>query len=341
MSGGAERVISVLVNSLASKYRIEIICLRNKEVFYDITPVVTITSLPDSNWLKKIILLRNTVRESQADAILAFMRNVYEFTILASIGLGLRIIPCERVDPKIAPFFSKIVRCLVLPLASRFVVQTDEMKGYFREGIRKKTIVISNPVDDKFLGRKVPFFEREDVIISVGRLSPQKDFLSLIKAFALISRQFPTYSLVIYGEGPQRQELEKQIEDLNLKDKVKLPGRNNEIYKKLSKSKLFIQTSKFEGMSNAVIEAVCAGLPIVTTAVSGARQLVKEGINGYIVSVGDVDEIVRKVVRLISDNNLLTEFSLASYSMRDMYRIDTISKQWERLINEVICDEKV
>lgn len=339
MSGGAERVISVIANALASKYYIEIICLRDKAVFYEIVPSVVIKSLPDCGWTKKFILFRKALRESQPDVVLAFMRNVYEFTILSSLGLGLSIIPCERVDPKIAPFLSKIIRGIVLPFASRFVVQTEEMKDYFRKGIREKTVVISNPVDDKFLGNLVHVDDRKDVIISVGRLSPQKDFVTLIRAFAIVAERHPSYSLVIYGEGPQRNELEGFIDKMGLKNKVTLPGRSNEIYKELSKARVFVQTSKFEGMSNAVIEAICSGLPIVTTEVSGARQMVKEGKNGYIVSVGNVEEVVDRIELLLNNKDLFAAFSSASYSMRESYQIDVISSKWESLINEVICNE--
>lgn len=336
MSGGAERVISIIANSLVTKYRIEIICLRDKLVFYQFNKSITITSLPDCNWAKKFILTRKALRDSKPNVVLAFMRNVYEFTLLASIGLGLPIIPCERVDPRIAPFFSKVVRGALLPFAHRFVVQTEEMKEYFPKSIQKKTIVIPNPVDDSFLGETVLMSERDDVIISVGRLAPQKDFTSLIKAFASFADRFPSYSLVIFGEGPQRKELEELIERLNINNRVRLPGRSNDLFNQLSRAKVFVQTSKFEGMSNAVIEAVCSGLPVVTTEVSGAKHMVKDRENGFIVSIGNVEGIANRIVYLLSNQDLLASYSSASYNMRDSYRIDTISSQWECLINEVI-----
>ena len=335
LSGGAERVISVVANSLSLEYQVEIICLRNKDVFYEIAPSIRVLSLPDCSWVKKFILLRKVLAESHTNVVIAFMRNVYEFTMMASLGLGLSIVPCERVDPKIAPFFSKIIRGLLLPFASKFVVQTDEMKDYFRKSIQKKTIVIANPVDDSFLREPVAFEDRDDIIVSVGRLAPQKDFKTLIRAFSFISDQFPSYSLVIYGEGPQRDELQSYIKSMGLEERVKLPGRSNEIYKELSKSKVFAQTSLFEGMSNAVIEAVCSGLPIVTTAVSGAKQIVKENVNGFIVGVGKDGEVANRIEQLISNISLLKRFSEASYNMRDLYRIESVSEEWKILINEV------
>jgi glycosyltransferase involved in cell wall biosynthesis len=104
----------------------------------------------------------------------------------------------------------------------------------------------------------------------------------------------------------------------------------------MRKSKIFCFSSDYEGMSNALLEAICVGLPVITTNVSGASELVQNGVNGFIVDVRNEEQMVYAMNILLSDADLMTRFSSVNRSQASKYSIDTIVNQWEHLITEVI-----
>ena len=157
-----------------------------------------------------------------------------------------------------------------------------------------------------------------------------------IKAFAKVSERFPDWKLVIFGEGPEREALELIVERLKVKDKVSLPGRSENIIDELKKSKVFCLSSIYEGMSNALVEAICVGLPIVTTKVSGTEELIKDGENGFIVNVGDKEAMAKALVKIIEDENLQNLFTEKNKAQAIKFETNTIVDQWEDLVNSVV-----
>ena len=158
----------------------------------------------------------------------------------------------------------------------------------------------------------------------------------MIRAFAKVADEFPDWQLVIFGEGPLRESLELIVESLEMKDRVLLPGRTGHVIEELRKSNIFCMSSDYEGMSNSMIEAICVGLPIVTTDVSGVKELVENGKNGVVVPCGDVDKLGKTFSELMSNERLMEEYSRNNYSKKELFRIDTIVNQWEQLIHQVI-----
>ena len=178
--------------------------------------------------------------------------------------------------------------------------------------------------------------ERFNRIISVGRLYPQKDQKTMIEAFAKVSKKHPDWKLVIFGEGPERGALELLVERLKIKDKVSLPGKSENIIDELKKSKIFCLSSIYEGMSNALVEAICVGLPIVTTKVSGTEELIENGENGFIVDIGDKDTMAMAMTKLIEDENLRQQFAEKNKAQAVKFETNAIVDQWEELVNSVV-----
>ncbi len=252
------------------------------------------------------------------------------------------IIASERLDPAAMSTTRKILKRLLLPYADWLVVQTQSIKDYFPESIQKKTSIIYNPVVTEVFREidngqlKIENEGKLNRIISVGRLYPQKNQKMMIWAFAKVADDFPDWQLVIYGEGPLRAELEFLVSSFKLQDRVLLPGRTEHVIEELRKSKLFCMSSDYEGMSNSMIEAICVGLPIVTTDVSGVKELLENGINGVVVPCGDVDKLSKTFSELINNEGLMKEYSNNNYSKRELFRIDSIVNQWEQLVNSFI-----
>lgn len=340
-SGGSERVMSIVANKMQERgYEVEIICLNDQIVFYPINEGIKIThveveagtkSLP-----KKLWWFRKYIQKTQPDVVIAFMVSVYTVTLLALMGIGIPVISSVRNDPAYSNLRKKITRKLLLPRSAHVVVQTQQIKKFFNKSIQNMTTVIYNPVNEKVF--KLQPSNKENRIISVGRLYPQKDQKTMIEAFAKVSEHHPDWKLVIFGEGPERKALEKMIQDprFKIQDKVVLPGRSENIIDELNKSKIFCLSSVYEGMSNALVEAICVGLPIVTTKVSGTEELIKNGENGFIVNIGDKDSMAKALTKIIEDENLQNQFAEKNKAQAIKFETNTIVNQWEVLVNSVV-----
>lgn len=340
-SGGSERVMSIVANKMQERgYEVEIICLNDQIVFYPINEGIKIThveveagtkSLP-----KKLWWFRKYIQKTQPDVVIAFMVSVYTVTLLALMGIDIPVISSVRNDPAYSNLRKKITRKLLLPRSAHVVVQTQQIKKFFNKSIQNMTTVIYNPVNEKVF--KLQPTKKENRIISVGRLYPQKDQKTMIEAFAKVSEHHPDWKLVIFGEGPEREELEEMIQDprFMIQDKVFLPGRSENIIDELNKSKIFCLSSIYEGMSNALVEAICVGLPIVTTKVSGTEELINNGENGFIVNIGDQESMAKALIKIIEDKNLQNLFAEKNKAQAIKFETNTIVDQWEVLVNSVV-----
>lgn len=341
-SGGAERVVSLLANKMVERgHQVEIICLKFNDVYYqtDSRVKVTLAMQQTKNRLTEVFWLRKYLKQQKPDVVIPFTEGVYCFTILSLLGTGIPIIASERLDPAAMSTTRKVLKRLLLPFADWLVVQTQSIKEYFPESIQKKTSIIYNPVNDEVFHQiengelKIENEGRLNRIISVGRLYPQKNQEMMIRAFSKVADKFPDWQLVIFGEGPLRAELEFLVSSFKLQNRVFLPGRTEHVIEELRKSKIFCMSSDYEGMSNAMIEAICVGLPIVTTNVSGVEELVKDGINGFVIPCGEVDEMANSFQRLMNNEHLVNYFSSNNIVNRKLFRIDTIVNKWEVCCN--------
>ena len=338
-SGGSERVISILANELRTRgHDVTIVCLNKQLNFYTLNNKVIVRyaekEVHSKSLLKKMMWLREYSRQYNPDVAIPFMTAVYCVTILSLIGTSIPIIASERNDPRKTPWVRKIFRLVLLPLANILIVQTTGIKDYFPKFIIKRTTVIYNPVSDQVFNLPRP--QKENRIISIGKLYPQKNQKMLIEAFSKVSEKFKDLELFIYGEGPLRQQLTELIKKLNLEERVFLPGVDDNIIVKMNNSKLFCMTSNYEGMSNALIEAVCVGLPIITTDVSGAKEIINNGVNGEIVGVGEIDELATTISRLLSDEERMNRYSEVNRSKAELFKKESVVDQWENVIKKVV-----
>jgi glycosyltransferase involved in cell wall biosynthesis len=182
-----------------------------------------------------------------------------------------------------------------LPFLSKRSAKTVAVSGGLREQLvdrwganASKTICIHNPVFFPPVAA-VPTAEelagREDVILAVGRLVAEKDFTTLLRAFARLNR--PNARLIILGKGPQQAKLEAEVIRLGIGDRVEMPGYSREPWNHYARAKCFVSSSSSEPFGNVVVEAMAYGLPVVATACDGPQEILKHGVHGRIVSIGD------------------------------------------------------
>lgn len=337
--GGSERVMSIIANSLASRgYEVGIICCRGTESFYplqDVNVYYIDRDNPNLSFIKKSRCLRKYICQQKPDVVIAFMTAVYCFTLASLIGTGQKVITSERIDPKKSVWWRKLVRSIFLPLTDFHVVQTEEIKKYFSRSIQNRCSIIVNPVVETVFEKKdIPKTKR---FINVARLSGQKDQKMLIDAFEIVHSQYPDYTLSIFGEGPLENELKQYIRNKGLDNCAFIEGTSTEIVDEMRKSFAFCLSSLYEGMSNAMLEAICVGLPIITTNVSGVSEIIEVDSNGVVVPVHDTNKFAQAMCKLIENPQLVEAMSKNNIAKgSEMFSCDAVTNKWESVIKMVI-----
>lgn len=338
-AGGAERVISLLANSFCQKgYEVEIVCINKHLVFYPIDEKVKVWFAEDEvkslSILKKLFWLRNHIKNDRPDVVIAFMLEVYCVTLASLIGVSVPVISSERIDPHFFGRAKGLLRWLLLRRTTHLVVQTVRIKDFYSAKLQSRTTIIPNPVTDKVFSLTPTLKQKR--IIAVGRLAYQKNYPMMFRAFAKVHHDFPDWQLVVYGNGPQKDEIRGVIERLGMEGHIILAGKSDHVVEEMNKSSLFVMSSDYEGMSNALLEAVCVGLPVISTDVSGARDLITEGVNGYIVPVGNERALTLALSSMLSSPEKMDEMGRQSKALAPRFREEQIVGQWEELIKKVV-----
>ena len=338
-AGGSERVMSLLANTFAQKgYEVEIVCINKHLMFYPIDEKVKVWFAEDEvkspSILKKVFWLRNHIKNDRPDVVIAFMLEVYCVTLASLIGVSVPVISSERIDPHFFGRAKGLLRWLLLRRTTHLVVQTVRIKDFYSAKLQSRTTIIPNPVTDKVFSLTPTLKQKR--IIAVGRLAYQKNYPMIFRAFAKVHHDFPDWQLVVYGNGPQKDEIRGVIERLGMEGHIILAGKSDHVVEEMNKSSLFVMSSDYEGMSNALLEAVCVGLPVISTDVSGARDLITEGVNGYIVPVGNERALTLALSSMLSSPEKMDEMGRQSKALAPRFREEQIVGQWEELIKKVV-----
>ena len=342
--GGAQRVISILASRMVQKgMDVEIVTYLDAPVLYPIHSEVKITCVQKETEKKSLISnllwLRSYFKEN-AEIVLSFLAPFNMIALVATMGLRVPIVVADRNDPAKVPGNKviRIARDILYVFADQVVVQTEANKAYFKV-LSKKTTVIYNPVDLKEYTGLALKSEKDKIIVSAGRLMPQKNQKMLIDAFSAIMKKFPEYQLVIYGEGNYREELESYVKALKLEERIFMPGSVTDLYDKMKSAELFVLSSDYEGMPNALIEAMCMGLACVSTKVSGATDLIQDHKNGLLTEVDCQEEFEGAILELIENPEFVEKFAKLSVELNEQLELSKIMEQWIAFINKIIAEK--
>lgn len=328
--GGAERVAVRLAGYIVDKgYRCEIITLsKPSEKEYTVPVGVERSYIQSRNILK----LRNAIKESYADILLIMDTPICVFAIPACIGLSIKTVVSERSAPEQfeGRNITRIVSRFLMRFADGFVFQTDEVKKYYSKKLKGKGVVIPNPIQVDELPRPYEGMERDKKIVSVGRLKSVKNHKMLIEAFGAICKDYPDFSLTIYGEGELRQELEGLIAQKQLEDRILMPGNQPDVLNRIRSASIFVMSSNYEGMPNALIEAMSIGLPCISTDCpsGGARSLIESGKNGVLIPVGNKEALISALRDLLNNPIKAEGLGREALSIRNSLDIEKVGKMW-------------
>ena len=349
VSGGAERVMCELCNALAERgHEIHLITQEeqkgstyylSKEIIMETTSVKT--KVRGLRGVLRNRKLHKILKEGNFDVAVSFITEMNVLSIIASKNTGVPIVVSERVDPNVYNgTFIGILRSIIYPHADGFVFQTDEAKHCFSKKIQNAAAVIPNPLVD--MTEQKTNYSTSNKIVAVGRLSKQKNYPFMLRAFSEFIKSYPNYSLEIFGTGDLKTELEQLSIDLKCNDSVKFMGIKNDVHKYMKDADIYLMTSDYEGISNALAEAMAIGLPVVSTNCrgGGASFLVKTEENGYLVDCGDLDKFISKMEMLASNEDLRRKIGTNATQIKDMLRKDVIFDQWEKYLTIVAYANK-
>ena len=347
--GGAERVVTNLANYFINNNDVTIVSIKSYEPEYHFDERINIVTLDSSEkqnkvfkLVKRIFKLNKIIKVRKPDIVLSFLPEPSFLMLLIKNIRKIKVIVSVRNDPKVEykNKFYNIAMKLLYPKADGFVFQTEDAKSFFSKKIQNKSTIIMNPLNPEFLIDRFTGIRKKE-IVAVGRLFKQKNHELLIKAFSIFHKKHPDYILTIYGEGPLKGQLEKLIGSLKIADCVNLPGLEHDIKNKIYQSSIFVLSSDYEGMPNSLMEALTLGLPCISTdcPCGGPRALIKDGINGILTEVGNVEMLAEKLLMIIENKELLNY--LSENTQKYIKDIDPrkINKEWEEYIKHVLNKE--
>jgi glycosyltransferase involved in cell wall biosynthesis len=343
--GGAERVISQLANHFADNGYQSILLtsfvteneykLNNKVQRISIEQEQIIQSRLKRN-ISRIKAIRKICKEKKPSVIVSFMAEPNFRAVCATMGLKTKVIVSVRNDPayEYGGIF-KYVGKYILPLADGCVFQTRDEQRWFPQMLQRKSAIIFNEVNQQFFEEK---WVGGDSIVTLGRLTQQKNQSLLIRAFSMIADEFPQITLEIYGEGNLKEELQNEIDNLKCRDRISLRGMTKEPVKVLKNSAMFVLPSNFEGMPNALLEAMSVGVPCISTdcPAGGSKMIIRDGENGLLTPVNDEKSLAYNMKKILEDKSYAKQLAENARIDAKAYHPDLIFKQWEEYILGVI-----
>ena len=345
ISGGAERVFSDISSKLSLKYDVSILSFDSKtdEPFYRINKEIKLIKTTDSlqgisikalSLFKRIIFLRGIVRSHGYDTVIGFNFSIYFLLAIGLIGLPVKVICSEHstYEGFSKNFFSPVLLRLISNLPIKFAVVSEHAFKTFPKKIQEISKIIKNPISIPF-NEKLNFEDKENTILSVGRLAEEKNHLDLLKSFKLISSKIPNWKLKIIGSGPLESQIKFFIETNYLEKRVELIKEVKNIELEYQKAKFLVMTSRYEGFGLVIAEALSCGLPVILFENWNSSNLIINAINGIVISNNSqqIKNLSIEMEKLAQNDNSLKE--LAKNCTKPIGHADeTIIKGWEKLI---------
>ena len=344
-NGGAERVTCNLANYLVGRgHAVNILTMSDVESSYDLSPDVSRTILLKNkehksflyNSIIRIVRLLKYLRCSQTDIIVVLLPVTTILLLSMKWFSKSRIIAAERSLPSV---YSNKIQSLLKKVAYRadgWVFQNEEQKKWYERAGVQKGVIIPNAINSSFI--KLPYDNKRNCdIVIVGSLTRPKNHELLISAFSIISKEYPEHRLVIYGKGEKLAELQSFTKRMGITDKVNFAGYSTNVGERIINSCLFVLSSDYEGMPNALMEAMALGLPCISTDCDGggAAFLIEDGVNGLLVPKGDVDALANAMRRMLSDRKLAESCGRNAHKICERLAPEKVYGQWEEFIKEV------
>jgi glycosyltransferase involved in cell wall biosynthesis len=335
--GGMERVMAELLKNFSARDGVElhlVLIGKSREIVYDIPETIFIhkPDFPFVNQRRKrdtirtLFFIRKTIKKIDPDTILSFGEMWNNLVLLALKGLSNPVYVSDRSQPnKDLGRVQNFLREKLYPSAAGYIAQTEKAAEICRKKEWNQNIrVIGNPV------RKVkhdPSTEKENIVLTVGRLIPTKHIDMLIRMFTDLN--VPDWKLVIVGGNAKRmnllEELQELVDELGVSDRIFLEGERKNVDDYYNKAKIFAFTSSSEGFPNVIGEALTSGLPVVAFRdTPGLSELITHGVNGFLAPFESRENFQKYLSELMTDDGLRnrlaekTSLNIGNFSVQDI-----------------------
>lgn len=290
--------------------------------------------------LRRVWALRRLIRELRPHVVLGMMTTASVLAIMAARRLPTRVIATEHTHPPsqaLASMWEKLRRRMY-PRAHAVVTLTSGTASWLEQHVPGcKVAVIPNavrwPMESGEPMLAPPPREGRMRVLAVGRLHPHKGFDVLLRAFAQLVEYFPEWDLVILGEGDERGTLQRQIDESNLSGRVSMPGRVGNLSDWYEQSDLYVLSSRVEGLSNTLIEAMASGLPVVAfDCETGPREIIRHDIDGVLVQqVEDDEALAAHMADLMARPERRNALARRAIDVRDRFSTARVMSMWRQL----------
>lgn len=348
--GGAERVFVNLAEYFQREgYRVVMVTQYQKEEEYDLPDGIErilsdigeekVSASRVVNFLRRLNKLHVIWKEQEPDLVLSCIGKNNFMTVVTTMGTKTKAV-VSVVGEAGEEYPSRAMRLLADILFSRaagIVLQTERSRSFFCRKVGEKAVILPNSLNPAFIR---PRYEglREKRIVSVGRMDANKNHEMQIRAFAALKEKYPDYTLVIYGDGELRSYLEETASELGVRGRVSLPGVVQDVAARIGQASLFLLTSYSEGVSNALIEALALGLPVIATDVpsGGTEELVKDGVNGLVIPAGDQGALVRAMDRFLGDADYADRLGREAARIQERLAPKRVNPLWKEYFEHII-----
>lgn len=349
-AGGTERAVALLANYVAGQGDEVTIFLKDETPsFYPLDTQIRLIHLGTarssrSKWaavknnLYGISRLRSALRVCKPDVVLCFgsvSNSLFQAWLVK--GHRCKLIGSERANPLEWPksFWLKITPWLSTK-CDGFMFQTTGARSLYPVKTQKKSIILQNSIDSQTFKQAEKPWDARAGVCAVGRLDSGKCFDDLFRALAIVHKRFPGVHLDLYGDGPERARLEELADTLDIGTTVTFRGNSQQIISEYAKHRLFVMTSKSEGMPTVLLEAMASGCACVSTNCDfGPSDLIRDGENGFLVPVHDIDAVADRLCRLLEDDALSRRLGEAAKKIRETNSVEKLGEAFRTYLYQV------
>ncbi len=339
--GGAEKVCCVLASGLAERHDVAVLYFSERPGgrTYPLDPRVTRIRMPYRGcsfrrsplralayaWLN-VREVRKVKKARHVDAAVSLLREPNVLNVLSR--RGERVVTSERANPRIYCPEKFWQTRFAYALSDHVVFQSRKVQHLYGPWIRRRSSIIPNPVSVSCLADE----KRNKRVVTAGRLVAQKNHKMLIESFAAFRAKYPEYTLTIYGEGEERENLQRQIDRLGLGDCVFLPGNEPDLHERIRDAEIFVLSSNFEGLSNALLECMTMGIACISTRCEGSEDVIRHGENGLLIDIGDERALTESLCALAADPALRARLEAEAKKDAAAFDKTVVVRAWEQIL---------
>lgn len=348
-NGGIERATSILANQITKKGVAKVFAVgfhpRQQDRVYEWDVNIEIYDLLNkkesmkTGMFKGISKLRKFLKINNIDVLITCGHIFAPLGGLACLGTRTKMVywshssyygepnPFKRLNEHLGGLLSSAVVCLT----------KADVKNYQKKTLAKKVVQIYNPLDEELLKKKAHYNPNTNKIISVGRLAHPKNFETyLLDVAKIVLNQNPEYTWHIYGKGKFKPLIEERIRKLGLQDRVILEGNVSNLYERYPKHSIMVMTSSYEGFPMTLLEGSVMSLPLVSFDIlTGPNEIIVDGVNGYLISPYNINDMADKLNLLIKDKDLRIKLSMANNSYFKEFIIEKTMAKWTSLLYDL------